>query len=66
MACPRLRQVRRHIGLPWGFMLKLHGHPDPDTYTRVRWHVLIALGAHIYMTLVDAMLLDIKSQTKDQ
>ena len=25
LACSRLRQIRRQIGVPWGFMLELHG-----------------------------------------
>ena len=25
LACPQLRQIRRQIGLPWGFVLELHG-----------------------------------------
>ena len=25
LACSRLRQLRRQIGMPWGFALELHG-----------------------------------------
>jgi dihydroceramidase len=34
-ACGWLRQTRANIGLPWGFLLELHGW----------WHILTSIGA---------------------
>lgn len=41
-ACQFLRNLRTAIGLPWAWVLELHGW----------WHFLTALGAAIYMDLI--------------
>ena len=72
LACSRLRQTRRLIGLPWGFFLEFHGWyvagtgTHHYTYKGIRWHILTALGAHVFINLVDVILLDIESQTKNR
>jgi dihydroceramidase len=40
--CQQLRDLRVRIGLPWAWLLELHGW----------WHVLTALGAATYMELI--------------
>ncbi len=40
--CARLRALRGRLGLPWAWLLELHGW----------WHVLTALGASEYIRLV--------------
>ncbi|KUJ15190.1 alkaline phytoceramidase [Mollisia scopiformis] len=40
--CPQLREIRKSIGLPCAWALELHGW----------WHVLTAVGAAEYITLV--------------
>lgn len=41
--CDTLTQWKRSLGLPWGFILELHGW----------WHVLTAIGAYIFMALIE-------------
>jgi dihydroceramidase len=41
--CSKLRQIRASIGLPWAWLLEFHG----------TWHVLTAIGAGIFVELVD-------------
>ncbi|GME43488.1 alkaline phytoceramidase [Neofusicoccum parvum] len=41
--CGRLIEVRRAVGQPWGYLLELHGW----------WHVLTAIGAYVFMALVE-------------
>lgn len=41
-ACQELRRLRKAIGLPWAWLLELHGW----------WHVLTAVGAAQYMELI--------------
>lgn len=43
--CLELRAIRHKLGLPWAWALELHGW----------WHVLTALGAAEYITLVRAL-----------
>ncbi|KAL9596816.1 MAG: hypothetical protein Q9179_004493 [Wetmoreana sp. 5 TL-2023] len=38
--CPRLRNWRRNIGLPWGIILEGHGW----------WHLMTGVGAYYYLT----------------
>ncbi|KAF8459148.1 ceramidase [Terfezia claveryi] len=38
--CGHLRDVRRKIGMPWGFVLEGHAH----------WHLLTGLGGYFYIT----------------
>jgi dihydroceramidase len=40
--CKQLRDLRNTIGLPWAWVLELHGW----------WHILTAVGAAVYMDLV--------------
>lgn len=39
VACGTLRSWRREIGMPWGFLLELHGW----------WHLMTGLGAYCYI-----------------
>ncbi|KAK0639758.1 dihydroceramidase [Cercophora newfieldiana] len=43
--CHELRAIRHKLGLPWAWVLELHGW----------WHVLTALGAAEYIVLVRAL-----------
>jgi dihydroceramidase len=43
--CMELRAIRHNLGLPWAWVLELHGW----------WHVLTALGAAEYVVLVRAL-----------
>jgi dihydroceramidase len=42
-ACSFLTQTKRAIGMPWAFVLELHGW----------WHVLTAIGAYVFIVLTD-------------
>lgn len=46
--CPQLTALKRKEGIPWGFLLELHGW----------WHVLTAIGAHTFMVMVDGLTSD--------
>jgi dihydroceramidase len=35
--------------MPWGFLLELHGW----------WHVLTAVGAYVFMVMVDSLTRDV-------
>ncbi|OKL55422.1 hypothetical protein UA08_09326 [Talaromyces atroroseus] len=41
-ACQELRNLRKSVGLPWAWLLELHGW----------WHILTAVGAAQYMELI--------------
>lgn len=41
--CGQLRTWRREIGMPWGWVLELHGW----------WHAFTGLGAYIFIALVE-------------
>ncbi|RDL37648.1 Uncharacterized protein BP5553_05081 [Venustampulla echinocandica] len=41
--CKTLTNAKRSIGMPWSFILELHGW----------WHLLTGLGAYIFMALVE-------------
>ncbi|APA11615.1 hypothetical protein sscle_08g063850 [Sclerotinia sclerotiorum 1980 UF-70] len=41
--CASLTQTKRSIGIPWSFVLELHGW----------WHVLTGIGAYIFIALVE-------------
>jgi dihydroceramidase len=43
--CAELTVLKRKLGIPWGFLLELHGW----------WHVLTAIGAYTFMHLVDVL-----------
>jgi dihydroceramidase len=36
------------MGMPWGFLLEFHGW----------WHVLTAIGAYVFMVMVDSLTQD--------
>ncbi len=42
-ACSYLTQMKRAIGMPWAFVLELHGW----------WHILTAIGAYVFIVLTD-------------
>lgn len=46
--CTELTTLKRTVGLPWGFLLELHGW----------WHILTAIGAYIFMIMVDRLTRD--------
>lgn len=46
--CSTVLSVRRSIGLPFGILLELHGW----------WHILTAIGAYIFMVLVEFLTTD--------
>lgn len=51
--CFELRKMRNQIGLPWAFLLELHGW----------WHILTAVGASEYIKLVrDLSRSDVKTE----
>ena len=41
-SCQELRSLREALGLPWAWLLELHGW----------WHILTAIGAAVYMELI--------------
>lgn len=43
MACSGLSSLKRGIGMPWSFLLELHGW----------WHVFTGIGAYIFIALVE-------------
>jgi dihydroceramidase len=43
--CAELRAIREQMGMPWGFVLELHGW----------WHLLTAIGAASFMNIVRDM-----------
>jgi dihydroceramidase len=43
--CAELTVLKRKLGIPWGFLLELHGW----------WHVLTAIGAHTFMYMVEVL-----------
>ena len=47
--CSELTALKRSIGMPWGFLLEMHGW----------WHLLTALGAYVFMVLVDSLTRDV-------
>lgn len=44
-ACGYLTQIKRAIGMPWAFVLELHGW----------WHILTAIGAYVFIVLTDLL-----------
>ncbi|KAB8237531.1 ceramidase [Aspergillus alliaceus] len=45
-ACGFLRSAREKIGLPWAFLLELHGW----------WHIFTGIGAYIFIAVVDHLV----------
>ncbi|KAI2731836.1 hypothetical protein CBS147332_975 [Penicillium roqueforti] len=45
-ACGFLTEVREEIGLPWAFLLELHGW----------WHICTGIGAYIFIAVVDHLV----------
>ncbi|ESZ98467.1 hypothetical protein SBOR_1129 [Sclerotinia borealis F-4128] len=41
--CSSLTDIKRSIGMPWSFILELHGW----------WHILTGIGAYIFIALVE-------------
>ncbi|KAF2229593.1 alkaline phytoceramidase [Viridothelium virens] len=41
--CERLKHLRSTVGVPWGFLLELHGW----------WHILTGIGAYIFIVLIE-------------
>ncbi|KAL4746604.1 hypothetical protein BDW72DRAFT_210326 [Aspergillus terricola var. indicus] len=45
-ACAFLRRARETMGLPWAFVLELHGW----------WHICTGIGAYIFIAVVDRLV----------
>ncbi|KAJ5584607.1 alkaline ceramidase family protein [Penicillium hispanicum] len=45
-ACGLLRRWRGVVGLPWAWLLELHGY----------WHIFTAIGAYIFIAVVDHLV----------
>jgi hypothetical protein len=43
--CEELTASKRAIGMPWSFLLEMHGW----------WHVFTAIGAYVFMIMVDSL-----------
>ncbi|EED13862.1 conserved hypothetical protein [Talaromyces stipitatus ATCC 10500] len=60
-ACGFLRSAREKIGLPWAFLLELHGwyvfnlleEPQATDSETNRWHICTGIGAYIFIAVVD-------------
>jgi len=46
--CKELTNLRRQVGIPWGFLLELHGW----------WHILTGIGAYTFIALVEWLTQD--------
>jgi dihydroceramidase len=46
--CSELTALKRSIGMPWGFLLEMHGW----------WHLFTAIGAYVFMVMVDSLTRD--------
>lgn len=44
--CGYVTAVKRYVGMPWGFLLELHGW----------WHILTGIGAYVGMALVEYLV----------
>ncbi|KAK3374117.1 ceramidase [Lasiosphaeria ovina] len=53
--CAELRELREHVGLPWAWLLELHGW----------WHVLTAIGASQFMDIVREMHQELSSEKEE-
>ena len=47
--CSELTALKRSIGMPWGFLLEMHGW----------WHIFTAIGAYVFMVMVDSLTRDV-------
>ncbi|ERT01001.1 hypothetical protein HMPREF1624_02237 [Sporothrix schenckii ATCC 58251] len=54
--CAQLRSVRAKMGLPWAWLLELHGW----------WHVLTAISADMAMSLVRDVRSELSSSDNDR
>jgi dihydroceramidase len=46
--CTELTALKRIMGMPWGFLLEMHGW----------WHLFTAIGAYVFMVMVDSLTRD--------
>ena len=44
--CEYLQSARKAVGLPWAWLLELHGY----------WHIFTAIGAYIFIAVVDHLV----------
>ncbi|KAF2463199.1 alkaline ceramidase-like protein [Lindgomyces ingoldianus] len=44
--CSQVTAIKHRLGLPWGFLLELHGW----------WHILTGIGAYVGMALVEYLI----------
>jgi len=51
-ACSGLRSTRRSMGMPWGFILELHGW----------WHILTGIAAYTFIALIEYLQLHVEGQ----
>lgn len=54
--CQELRELRGHIGLPWAWLLELHGW----------WHILTAMGASQFMNVAREVQEEVRREKKEQ
>ncbi|KAJ5736648.1 alkaline phytoceramidase [Penicillium malachiteum] len=62
-ACGYLTKIRDTIGLPWVFILELHGwYVSEDIFLCLkltgvnRWHICTGIGAYIFIAVVDQLV----------
>jgi dihydroceramidase len=64
--CTTLISLRHQLGMPWSFFLELHGwyvtqdYCPRDSYRLLstRWHIFTAIGAYIFIVLVEYLTTD--------
>lgn len=54
--CQKLRDIRQQVGLPWAWLFEFHGW----------WHVLTAIGASQFMTVVRELRAEVKREQKKE
>jgi dihydroceramidase len=53
--CAELRELRARLGLPWAWLLELHGW----------WHILTAASASVFMEIVREVQVELRSGKKE-
>ncbi|KAI0199575.1 ceramidase [Astrocystis sublimbata] len=54
--CAELRAMREQLGLPWAWLLEMHGW----------WHVLTAMSAARFMDIIREIQVELKSEKKEE
>jgi dihydroceramidase len=50
--CEKLREIRGRIGLPWAFLLEMHGW----------WHIFTAMSAAWFMDILREVQIELKRE----